>query len=67
MDNKVDDIVDMIDNFIVNGGGHVNVVVNGEDATEKSVETMKSSDCAGPNMACKVPTLHVGIDDIENE
>ena len=67
MDNsKVDDIVAMLDNLMGKDGGHVNVKVDaGADALEKNVQTNNSLECAG-NMACSVPTMHIGIDDEEN-
>lgn len=64
MDNeKIDDIVDMLDNFMANGGGHMNVDVAMKDG-KKSVQTTISNDC-NKNMACMVPTMHQGIDDEE--
>ena len=61
MDNsKVDDIVSMLDNLMAAEGGHVNVVVdNAAPADEKKVQTNNSLACNG-QMACSVPTLHVG-------
>lgn len=69
MDNsKVDDIVAMLDNLMGAEGGHVNVTVNNDSASalDKSVQTNNSLACNG-NMACSVPTLHVGIDDETEE
>ena len=68
MDNsKVDDIVSMLDNLMAADGGHVNVVVdNSAPATEKTVQPNNSLACNG-QMACSVPTLHVGLDGDENE
>lgn len=63
--NQVDDIVAMLDNFMAGGGGHMNVDIMDKSAVVPSVQTMNSNECAGQNMACKVPTLHVGIDDAE--
>lgn len=60
---QIDDFVNMLDNFMDNGGGHMNVAVSDKNIVSPTIQTMKSSDCSGPNMACKVPTLHVGIDD----
>ncbi|MCR5517582.1 MAG: hypothetical protein K6F17_03325 [Lachnospiraceae bacterium] len=61
-DAKIDEIVGMLDSFMDKGGGHMNVAV--ADAQAKAdVQTMNSNECAGQNMACKVPTLHIGIDD----
>lgn len=67
MDNsKVDDIVAMLDNLMGKEGGHVNVKVDdGTDTLEKKVQTNNSLECAG-NMACSVPTMHIGIDDEDN-
>jgi hypothetical protein len=62
--NKIDDIVDMLDNFMANGGGHMNVDVSPE-GNAKSVQTAISSDCNCKDMACAVPTMHQGIDDEE--
>lgn len=69
MDNqkKIDDVLSMIEGFMSKGGGHMNVEVNPnedskEDVLEKHVVTMGSNECAGQNMACKVPTLHEGLD-----
>ena len=68
MDNtKVDDIESMVDNLIAEEGGHVNVVVyTAAPADEKKVQTNNSLACNG-QMACSVPTLHVGLDGDENE
>ncbi len=66
--NKIDDLVSMIDSFMSNNGGHMNVTVNkdGEIETdkeyvEKDVTTLSSLDCCN-NMACSVPTLFEGMD-----
>lgn len=66
--NKVDDIVTMLDNLMKAEGGHVNVTVNetAPSALDKSVQTNNSLECNG-QMACSVPTLHVGLDRDENE
>ena len=61
-DNRIDDIVNMLDKFTANDGGHMNVVVGSEDTDIKTVETTNSN-CCNKNMACMVPTMHVGIDD----
>ncbi len=68
-EKKIDDLVAMLDEFMSNGGGHFNVSSQGADAedTSKHVTTMGSLDCASGNMACRVPTLHVGIDDEEEK
>ena len=67
-DKKIEDLVTMLDQFMSNGGGHFNVINYSSDQedTRKQVTKMGSLDCAG-NMACQVPTLHVGIDEEEQE
>lgn len=67
MDNskQIDNLVDMLDNLMDNDGGHVNVAVSNTQVDTPEVETMNSNECSGQNMACKVPTLHIGIDDID--
>lgn len=62
---KIDDLVAMLDQFMNNGGGHMNVLHNEEASSEDvvpTVDTKKSNECQ-PNMACSIPTLHQGIDD----
>ena len=60
---KIDDIVAMIDNFMANGGGQMNVdVENNTENLDKQVSTTNSSDCSGRETACMVPTLHQGLD-----
>lgn len=60
---KIDDVLSMIEGFMSQGGGHMNVEVDSQDESlEKHVVTMNSNECAGQNMACKVPTLHEGLD-----
>lgn len=59
-----EDIVAMLDQFMAQGGGHMNVDVNAlGNSLAKQVQEMKSSECNSKNMACQVPTLHEGIDD----
>lgn len=66
MDNekKIDDIVSMIDQFMAGNGGHLNVSIDDTDSKDfkKKIETTNSLDCAAGNLACKVPTLHDGLD-----
>ncbi len=60
----------MIDSFMANNGGHMNVTVDkngsvvtdGEEVDKLSVKTMKSLDCAEGDLACNVPTLFDGMD-----
>lgn len=70
-EKQIDDIVAMLDSFMANNGGHMNitvdasgnVVTDGEEVEELSVKTMGCLDCAQGDMACKVPTLFDGIED----
>lgn len=67
-DSKIDDIVYMIDDFMSNNGGHMNITVNedGSIKTEasisKTIHQTNSLDCAAGDMACNVPTLFEGLD-----
>lgn len=64
---KIDDIVALLDDFMEQGGGHMNVQIDNEDTDELTVETFNSLSCSNGNMACAVPTLHQGIDDAIDE
>ncbi len=69
-EKQIDDLVNMIDSFMANNGGHMNVTVdkagninaNEEGIDEVSVKTMNSLDCAEGDLACQVPTLFEGMD-----
>ncbi len=62
-DKRIDDIVSMLDNFMSQGGGHMNVTVGqNTDINDKKVVQTSSSECATGNLACQVPTLHEGLD-----
>lgn len=63
--SKIDEIVAMIDGFMSNDGGHLNVSVDetGKVETESvEIDKMISLDCAKGNLACNVPTLFEGMD-----
>lgn len=63
-EKQIEDIINMLDNFVENGGGHMNIQINNPDDLETvKIDTFKSLDCSNGNMACSVPTLHKGIDD----
>lgn len=72
-EKQIEDLVNMIDSFMSNNGGHMNVSVdkNGnintdtEELDEVSVRTMKSRDCDEGDVACRVPTLFEGLDEEE--
>ena len=62
-EQKIDELVKLLDAGMTRGVGHVNV---GEDAAEAalmSVETMGCTDCSRTPLACSVPTLQQGLDD----
>lgn len=62
-EQRIDDLITMLDSFMGNGGGHMNVQVSDtENISEVAVETFNSVICNN-NMACSVPTLHKDIDD----
>ena len=61
-----EDIVAMLDNFMGKGGGHMNVDVDALTGNlNKQVQEIQSNECNSNNMACQVPTLHVGLDSEE--
>ncbi len=62
-DKRIDDIIAMLDKFMVKDGGHMNIEVNSNDINSKKVDTANSLDCSSGDMACKVPTLFEGIED----
>ena len=63
-EQRIEDIVAMLDSLTESGSGHMSVeVVEGKENLE--VEQMGCLDCAKGNMACAVPTLHAGIDEPE--
>ncbi|MGN1319007.1 MAG: hypothetical protein ACI4VF_08305 [Lachnospirales bacterium] len=72
-EKQIDDLVNMIDSFMANNGGHMNVTVdkNGkintdtEEVDDVTVKTMNSLDCAMGDLACNVPTLFEGLDEEE--
>lgn len=67
--DKIDDIVSMIDSFMAGNGGHINVSIDSSDTIEssKNIRKTNSLECAAGNLACQVPTLHEGLDDGDNE
>ncbi len=63
--DKIDDIVAMIDSFMSNDGGHLNVSVDetGDVNTDNvHIDKTASLDCAKGDLACQVPTLFEGMD-----
>ena len=66
MDNEknIDDIVSMIDQFMADSGGHLNVSIANANNINllKTTQTTNTLECATGNLACNVPTLHIGLD-----
>ena len=56
-DNRIDDIISMLDNFVLQNGGHMNIDVNSDDINSKTIDTANSLDCSSSNMACNIPTF----------
>lgn len=62
--NTIEDIVNMLDSFVNNGGGHMNIEVNDpEDIGKVKMDVYKSLDCTKNNMACAIPTLQENMDE----
>lgn len=72
-DDRIDDIVNMLDSFMEKDGGHMNIKVNKDESIKtnetnsKTVSVSKSLDCMEGNTACSVPTLFEGMDNPEDE
>lgn len=60
-DKQIDDLVSMIDQFVTEQGGHMNVTVD-PSTSSITINKLNSSDCAEGDLACKVPTLFEGMD-----
>lgn len=62
-------LAEMLDKLCASGSEHINVRRSGEaseDDFDIIEKTEKSTDCCEGNMACRIPTLHKGIDDKED-
>ncbi len=68
MDDKqmIDDFIKMMDSGMANGVGHVNVDVDNNADNSKNVQTMGCTDCSRTPLACSVPTLHDGLDGLDD-
>ncbi|MFG6334955.1 MAG: hypothetical protein K1W20_05715 [Lachnospiraceae bacterium] len=68
MDDKhmIDDFIKMMDSGMAQGVGHVNVDVSDQTDNSKNVQTMGCTDCSRTPLACSVPTLHDGLDGLED-
>ncbi len=63
---RIKELVAMLDQFVEGGGGHMNITVEDSEfvAADRIDQTSISADCQGGNVACRVPTLHKGLDDL---
>ncbi len=64
-EHVVDDIISMLDNFVSDSVGHVNITINNNDINAKNIKKANSLDC-NKNMACQVPTFD-GASDLEDK
>ena len=64
-EKKVEDLIKMLDQFVENGGGHMNVEFDNDvdDLNIDIVEYKKGLDCCGVNSACQVPTIFIDEDE----
>lgn len=61
-EKQVNDLVAMIDQFVISGGGHMNVVVQDEDHMDIVEKQTSNSNCNQTNSACQMPTFDAGND-----
>lgn len=65
---KIDELVNLLDGFMEKGGGHMNVQVNDSMHTDEvTVETFNSQSCSRGNLACAIPNLYQGMDETIDE
>lgn len=62
-DQKIKDIIAMLDGCVQDGVGHINLQVAAQGDDSMNIETFKSNDCSMGNQACAVPTLQDSIDE----
>ncbi len=61
-------LAELLDRLCAGGSEHINVRGSGEasnDGFDIIEKTEKSTDCCEGDVACRIPTLHKGIDDKE--
>ena len=63
-DERINDLVRMLDGDITKGVGHINVRTDDSQKESKNVLTMGCTDCSRTPLACSVPTLLEGLDDL---
>lgn len=59
---QIDDLVSMLDSFMENGGGHMNV--DADELQNTTVATSQCNECSTGKFAtaCAVPTMMEGLD-----
>lgn len=59
---QIDDLVAMLDSFMENGGGHMNV--DADELQNTTVATSQCNECSTGKFAtaCAVPTMMEGLD-----
>ena len=60
---RINQIVNMLDQFVEEGGGHMNVTIKDDELESEQITNTLSVDCSNQQTACMVPTLHQGIDE----
>lgn len=58
-EDQIDDLVSLLDSFMVNGGGHMNVDTDIHENKKMEVNTTKCNECSTGkwSTACAVPTF----------
>ncbi len=64
-EKKVEELIKMLDQFVEEGGGHMNVEFNddNEEFNIDKIEVKKGLDTCGVQSACQIPTFFVEEDD----
>lgn len=56
-EEKIDQLVSMLDNFMIEGGGHMNVETKDSSSTSTpNIEVSPSNECVG-NKPCAIPNM----------
>ncbi|MFQ6862847.1 MAG: hypothetical protein ACLROI_10115 [Beduini sp.] len=64
-EKKVEELIKMLDQFVEDGGGHMNVQFNddSEEFNVDKIEVKKGLDSCGVQSACQIPTFFTEEDD----
>lgn len=62
----IDDLIKLLDEGAAQGVGHINVAFD-EEKESRDVQTFGCPDCSAVPLACSLPTLHDGLDAMEEE